>query len=103
MNIDPINKADKTEEVVNQQQEKKFLGVQRRPFKGARLYALDIEKLEVFEVHPSYNKRMVDYKNSGVLAEVDRAEYHINPNYYHVWALNDRNALKKFRKQKFEL
>lgn len=92
-----------TEVVAKKKHEKKRLGVGHKPFKNAILYACDMDNSEVYRVKFTNEKKMVKSKTSkfdgtDIYEEVDIKEAHINTDHQLVWAINDKNALRKFEK-----
>lgn len=85
-----------TEIVAKKKLESKFLGAGKKPFKGAILWGLDKEKLEVYPIKLVSKKVLkLDGKEQGT------HKVHVNPAHPLVWAINKKNALKKFMKLKF--
>lgn len=93
-----------TEIVSKKQLEIKFLGAGRRPFKGAKLWGLDKKGLEVYEINIQSKQSM---KVAGLGAkkneEAGTHRVQVDPSHPLVWAMNKKNALKKFMKLKFRV
>lgn len=89
---------NKQEIQAEKQAEVKFLGAGRKPHAGMKLWALDKEKLEVYEVIILTKKVLkMDGKEKGTHKAT------VNPQHPTVWAMNGKNALKKFMKLKFRV
>ena len=94
---------DGQEIVAKKKLESKFLGTGRKPFKNARLWALDVEKKEIYEVNVQ-SKTAHKISGLGSSATIERATHkaHVNKDHPLVWAVNYKNAIKKFMKLKFK-
>lgn len=60
--------------------------------KGLKLFAIDFQKMRIYEVGIQHRKDFVvgsNKKDSSRTAD-------INPNHQHLWALNLKNAIRKF-------
>ena len=100
--LDPIKNdkgLDKQELIEEKRHEHKYLGTNRRPFRNARLWALDYEKGEVYEVSINSKEAYDPYARK----EKGTHKVTINQKHVHVWALNKKNAIKKFMKMKFRV
>lgn len=76
------------QKAVAEQRQKRFSVGKFR--KGLKLYAADFEKMQIYEVVIEDNKELVFGKKESA----KKAD--INPNHPHVWALNIKNAKRKF-------
>lgn len=94
----PDKKLNKQEIQAEKQAEYKFVGAGRRPHKGMLLFALDLEKLEVYEVKV-LTKMTLDLKGK----EQGTFMATINQKHPMVWALHKKSALKKFLKIKLKV
>jgi len=92
-----------TEIVAKKKVEYKFIGFERRPYKNARLFALDIDSKDgrVYEIIIE-NKKSVAVKEFNQKMKKDKIiaihKATVNPRHPMVWALNINVAVKKFRK-----
>jgi hypothetical protein len=79
-------------------QEKSFthLGVGHRPFRNAKLYEMDVTTFKVIEILLEDKKELVLTETKDQQKSLFRA--YINNSNVHVWALNKKNAFKKFKK-----
>lgn len=99
-----VTKADLHEGTVieaKKKQEYKFLGSQKRPHKGMKLYALDLKEEHIYEVKMTKTDVQINIKQPNQPQQKYRAE--INPEHVMVWAVNMRTATKKFLKMKFRV
>ena len=104
--LDPKQKDrhDGTELVAKKKLESKFLGAGRKPFKNARLWALDIDNANIYEVN-LVSKKSHKVSGLGSKATIESAKHtvHVNPDHQLVWASNRKNAVKKFMKIKIKV
>ncbi len=78
-------------------QEKSFthLGVGHRPFSNGRLYEMDVTSFKVTEISLEDKKELILSETQDQQKALFRA--YINNSNVHVWALNKKNAFKKFK------
>jgi len=78
-------------------QEKSFthLGVGHRPFRNAQLYEMDVTTFKVIEILLEDKKELILSETQDQQKSLFRA--YINHSNVHVWALNKKNAFKKFK------
>ncbi len=88
-----------TELVAKKKIDRKFLGAGRKPYKNAKLWGLDMESKEIYEIEIQ-TKKVIKF-NDGI--EEGTHKVYINPDHPSVWALNKRVALKKFLKIKYKI
>ena len=99
--LDPKQKdvhLDKQEIQSEKQAEYKFIGAGKKPHAGMKLFALDIKKLEVYEVK-ILTKTTLDMKGK----EQGTFMATVNQEHPLLWAINAKSALKKFLKVKFKV
>lgn len=91
MNLDPHKNIKIEHKIeIKKKQEFKIIGSQRKR-RGQKLFALNKEKLQVYEVEIQ-RKEAVDITSK-------RQTSHkavINPNHPMLWAINRKNAIRKF-------
>lgn len=94
-----------TEVLAKQKQEYKFLGAGRRPHAGMVLFALDMDKAEVYRVKITDEEifELALGSKDQQLSSKAHKKAHINPLHPMLWAINDENALRKFKKLKFRV
>ncbi len=80
-------------------QEYRMLGSSRKPHKNSILYALNHNTGEIYPVKIS-TKAAINMQGSQRVTYKSRAE--VNPNHDMLWALNEKNAERKFKKYKNE-
>lgn len=86
-----------------QKQQFRFIGQAKKPFKNAKLYALDIEAREIYEVKIVKQEETAKIEGEDKYSVSGSAKAQINPDHPVLWALNDKNALRKFKQIKFKI
>lgn len=101
-NLDPTKVAihSGTEIVAKKKKEYKFLGAGRKPHRGMLLYALDLDKGEIYNI-PVVPKEEIMFPKHPTVKEklAATARVHMNPNHPAVWKINPANAVKYFEKR----
>jgi len=79
--------------VSKKKQEFKFLGSCKKK-KGQKLYACNTDNFEVYEVE------IIKRTTFDVMAKKEKSTHKttVNPNHPHLFALNKKNAVRKFKK-----
>lgn len=102
--LDPLKKdSHDGTEIIAKKKLDKFLGIGRKPFKNATLYGFNTETYEIYPVKMNTEKVIKIENVNGQQKDVVHSKVYINDKHKFEWALNKKNALKKFLKLKFRV
>jgi hypothetical protein len=90
---------DGTEIVAKKKHEYKFLGTHRKPHANSKLWAYDPDSGYTPDQENVYEIKIMVKEAYDIVKDKDRAtqKADINPKHIMIWAINKKNAIRKFK------